>query len=62
MNGIRIKALTILFLFLFTEKSLADVIPLPGDLPTIEALISLHKLIKHVYGRWNSYEAETGYG
>lgn len=47
MNGIRIKALTILFLFLFTEKSLADVIPLPGDLPTIEALISLHKLIKH---------------
>ena len=47
MNGIRIKALIILFIFLFTEKSLADVIPLPGDLPTIEALISLHKLIKH---------------
>ena len=47
MNGIRKKVLIILFLFLFTEKSPADVIPLPGDLPTIEALISLHKLIKH---------------
>jgi hypothetical protein len=48
MNHFKVKfIIAICCVFLFAQKGMAGAIPLPNDLPTIEALISLHKLIKH---------------
>lgn len=47
-KGCNMKAIITICIFLLWENSIvkADIIPIPNDLPTIEALMSLHKTMK----------------